>query len=557
MDHRASPRPRALLVILTALAHVAPGAHPTAEAAGPAGSPVTLRLMTFNAWETAGRVNDGYAKVLSAIADSDADIVGMQESGGSLATRLALDMGWFAYQGPGSVALLSRFPISELFPMTSEDGGLGARIRVNSSPVQDLIVYVCHLTAFPYGPYSACLEGRPVSQVLNDETQSKRTQQVTSILHQMGPFIADADSIPVFLLGDFNTPSHLDWTPAAAALHCGYSIEWPVTQRVAAAGLVDSYRERHPDPVADPGNTWSPIFETFTHPDGKPEPLDRIDMVHRAGAGVTTLSSEVFLVHPIRQFPDHQDNAWPSDHAAVLSTFSVALGGGVDLPLPTLALDERIYRSGDPIVATYAGGPGNDADWIGIYPEADHPGGQSFAWSWFYTNNTQTTNGRFGPTEGEVVFDVGSGPIWPLPGGRYRAFFLCCDGYTVLAPPVAFEVVGDGEPPPPPSLTLDKATYASGEHITATFANGLGNATDWIGIYRVVDTPGVEPSQTWWYTNNRQRVNGRLGLQSGQVVFNDRSGPVWPLPPGDYKAFFLCCDGHLILAGPIPLTITP
>jgi len=128
------------------------GAWTEAEAAGPPGSPVALRLMTFNAWETATRVTDGYAKTLSAIADSGADIVGMQETGGRLATALALDLGWFAYQGPGSVAILSRFPISELFPLTSEEAGIGARIRVNSSPVQDVIVYVCHLTAYPYGP---------------------------------------------------------------------------------------------------------------------------------------------------------------------------------------------------------------------------------------------------------------------------------------------------------------------------------------------------------------------------------------------------------------------
>ena len=43
----------------------------------------------------------------------------------------------------------------------------------------------------------------------------------------------------------------------------------------------------------------------------------------------------------------------------------------------------------------------------------------------------------------------------------------------------------------------------------------------------------------------------------GQVLFDGRSAPVWPLPQGDYKAFFLCCDGYAILDGPIAFTIAP
>jgi len=412
MDRTFSLQKRLVFLILFESAHVAPGLFSRSEAAGPPPGPATLRLMTFNAWENGTRVNDGYGKTLSAIADSEADIVGMQETGGWLATALALDLGWFAYQGPGSVAVLSRFPISELLPLTSDDAGLGARIRVNSDPVQDVIVYVCHLSPYPYGPYSACLEGLNASQVLNDEPQSGRVQQMSNILNQMGSFLTNADSVPVFLMGDFNSPSHIDWTAAASPLHCGYAIDWPVTRHVETAGMVDSYRESHPDPLADPGNTWSPIYETFTHPGGQLEPLDRIDMVHSAGAGVITVASEVFLVEPIAQFPNHENNEWPSDHAAVVSEFNVVLGGGEDLPLPALTLDEPTYSSGEPIIATFADGPGNATDWIGIYRAEDIPGAPSIqAWAWFYTNNTRTAQGHFGPDQGEVLFDGSSGPV--------------------------------------------------------------------------------------------------------------------------------------------------
>ena len=67
--------------------------------------------------------------------------------------------------------------------------------------------------------------------------------------------------------------------------------------------------------------------------------------------------------------------------------------------------------------------------------------------------------------------------------------------------------------------------------------------------------PGAQPSSP--VTLNRQRTNGRSGPTSGQVVFDNHAAPVWPLPEGNYQAYFLCCDGYTILAGPIALSITP
>jgi hypothetical protein len=124
----------------------------------------------------------------------------------------------------------------------------------------------------------------------------------------------------------------------------------------------------------------------------------------------------------------------------------------------------------------------------------------------------------------------------------------------------AFRVqLGGGENLPLPALTLDRPVYTSGESIVATFAASPGNATDWLGLYRATDIPGAPSSraQAWFYTNNRQRANGPSGPTLGEVLFDDRSGPVWPLPEGDYQAFFLCCDGYAILAGPIAFTIAP
>ena len=96
--------------------------------------------------------------------------------------------------------------------------------------------------------------------------------------------------MPVFLTGDMNSPSYLDWTPAVAAVRpqVAFPLVWPVSKALADAGFRDSYRDAHPDPVARPGLTWTP---------GTPPPrirptetLDRIDWVMASGPSTTVAS---------------------------------------------------------------------------------------------------------------------------------------------------------------------------------------------------------------------------------------------------------------------------
>lgn len=59
---------------------------------------------------------------------------------------------------------------------------------------------------------------------------------------------------PVIVAGDFNAPSHIDWTESMKELHCGWSYKWPSTQLLAdQASMIDSFREVHPDPLLEPG----------------------------------------------------------------------------------------------------------------------------------------------------------------------------------------------------------------------------------------------------------------------------------------------------------------
>jgi HAD superfamily hydrolase (TIGR01509 family) len=249
--------------------------------------PYRLRVMTWNLWYGGTKVHDHRAKQLKVIAGTDVDVVGLQETYGTAAEELAEALGWFHHRAGENLGIISRHPITAVLgdPDVGFYGAAGARIAVGD---QDVVVWTAHLDYERYGPY----ESEPPAH------EGIRLGQMRDTLRRIG------DAAPVVLVGDFNTPSHLDWP----------DVEWPVTKAAEEAGFADSFREAHPDPVREPGHTWSPVY-------AHPEPQDRIDFVlHR---GLRVLDSRTYVSGTPRVLPDVEDNAWPSDHAAVITTFSL------------------------------------------------------------------------------------------------------------------------------------------------------------------------------------------------------------------------------------------
>jgi exonuclease III len=133
-----------------------------------------------------------------------------------------------------------------------------------------------------------------------------------------------ADTLPVFLTGDFNGPSHLDWTAATSGQHGNVGpVGWSPSTQVIGAGMIDSFRSLHPDPAKDPGFTWSAI-----HKEG--EPQDRIDFTYHKGSHVKVTGSRVFTTNveatvgpwgPSDDLAAIKKNTWPSDHSAVVTTY--------------------------------------------------------------------------------------------------------------------------------------------------------------------------------------------------------------------------------------------
>ena len=284
-----------------------------------------LSVLSYNLWHGGTQMNDYHAKQVRFLAGSGVDVAVMQETTGGHATRLGDALGWYSWQGTETtVGIISKYPIVDDIAETDATGSVqieldGRRSRVN--------VWGVHLGYTPYGPYDFCFDNMTIDQVLDRETESKRTPQITDTISRMEDNLGDADRIPVILAGDFNAPSHLDWIEETKKRNCGVGyVPWPTSKHPTDAGLVDTYREINPDPVSDPAITWSPIY--LTNDNGKPEPLDRIDFVYHKGKSLKALAAEIIVVgHPKPQ-PDHANNEWTSDHKAVLAKYAVGRVSG-------------------------------------------------------------------------------------------------------------------------------------------------------------------------------------------------------------------------------------
>ena len=240
----------------------------------------------------------------------------------------------------------------------------GEYVLAQISPGRVFALANVHLTSDPYGPYLV-RDGRSLARVLANE-RATRLPEIRHTLRALRPVLRRG--IPTFMTGDYNTPSHLDWTAAADAVRddIHYPVAWPVTEALQRAGFRDTYRVVHPDPVATPGITW-----TYGYPFpriAKDEVVDRIDLV-QASPGVDVLDSGIVGPPGTRDVTVPID-PYPSDHRAVVSTvrFTPAAPGSF-----ASVLHRRVER-GDPIGVRYAAPRGEGVDTVRIVRHRGRPG---------------------------------------------------------------------------------------------------------------------------------------------------------------------------------------
>ena len=268
-----------------------------------------LRVLSWNIWSA----DSNYAKINEVIQTTGADVIGFQELGGvasvvsSLETATGQD--WHSHG-----MIISRFPI------IGTSGG-GALIQI--TPEQTAWVFNVHLLAYPYQPYD--LRDGTLAQneaAVIAAAESTRGGQADSLVTTITNSGAMAAGIPVFVTGDFNEPSHLDWTQAAAdatARPYDLKVEYPASKKMTDLGLTDAFRTVWPDELTRTGYTWTP--GTPPPSVGANEVHDRIDFVYYWGAGVTPIGAITVGIDETNPNTDIAITAYPSDHRAVLGTF--------------------------------------------------------------------------------------------------------------------------------------------------------------------------------------------------------------------------------------------
>lgn len=318
----------------------------------------TFKVLQFNIWQEGAVVKGGFDAVADEIVRSDADFVTLSEVRNYHNTRFCdrivealkeRGQTYYSFYTEDS-GLLSRYPISDsstVYPLNDDRGSIYRLVTKKGD--QEFAVYTAHLD------YRNCAYYDVRGYDGNDWEKIEPVTSLDSILllnrasvrdDAMARFInvAEKDKAAgriVILGGDFNEPSHLDWTEATKNMrdHYGLIVPWDVSVMLEKAGYKDSYRVKFPDPVTHPGFTcpgdcpdialeklvWSP----------EADDRDRIDFIMYAPfeglslTDVTIVGPKGDILRGERVTENTSDpiiepqGIWPTDHKAVLATFQL------------------------------------------------------------------------------------------------------------------------------------------------------------------------------------------------------------------------------------------
>jgi len=448
----------------------------------------TIRIGQLNI-EYGGEVIDFDATVAAAEA-LGADVIGVEEAWGNI-PDLAEGLGWPYYDA-------SRQIVSRL-PLLQAPGNPSEYIYVEVSTGAVVAIGNVHLPSAPYGP-NMTRRGDPAADVLATENEVR-----VPAIEPFATALAEvaAGGTPSFLVGDFNSPSHLDWNDATVGSrpHVTYPLAWPVTETLERAGYQDSYRQLHPDPVADPGLTWPaarPASKDSWNP-GPAAPADRIDYIMAIGP-VTATDSRVVGEDDV--------SPWPSDHRGLVSAFTVTPA----TPPALVAPDQRLYAAGAQIP---------------VHFHASADSGQVTA-ALAGGDGAVATVDTSGTADGTITLDAtGWAP------GRYDLTLTGGDGAELASAPLWIQ-----DPEQGPLLTVAEV-IDEGDPIDVSWMNAPGNRWDWIGIYRRGADPNVAWYLLWAYTD---------ATIEGAVTLDENAEGKFPLPPGEYTAMLLVDDAYEAVA---------
>lgn len=316
-----------------------------------------VSVLQFNIWQEGTMVPGGFEAIADEVARLEPDFVTLSEPRNYHGTRFcdrivealrSRGKTYYSFYSYDS-GLLSRHPIADsatVFPIQGDHGTVyKLSTTLHGKP---MAVYTAHLdyqndTYYEVRGYDGNSWRRMEEPLLDVPTILKRNDASLRD-EEICAFLADAareveQGSYVFLGGDFNEPSHLDWTEATkdSADHHGIVVPWTCTRLLEEGGFRDAYRERYPNPVTHPGYTYpsdnpalAPLKITWAPQSDERDRIDYVFFYPRRGLRV----KDAFIVGPRgcirygkRAVESSRDTfveplgVWPSDHKGVLVRF--------------------------------------------------------------------------------------------------------------------------------------------------------------------------------------------------------------------------------------------
>lgn len=302
----------AILCCLFALAACAPQKE----------SKKTLTVLSWNVWHgghSKTYPGKGCEGTIGILKKSNADVILMVETYGA-APMVADSLGYQYNLISDNLCIYSRYPITGKYAFPDSISTFnfgGVMIDVDGTPVRLFDTWLHYLPDMRLAPTD-----KPEEDILAWEREGTREKEIHKILTVLRPMLAQTDSIPVIMGGDFNVHSHLDWTEATRDLynHGGAVVNWPVSTAMQEAGFKDSFREMNPDPATHLGVTWLTDADSLE----TERRMDRIDFIYYQGKTIQVIESECYdnSLGKIFSFKG-EDFFYPSDHGFVLSKFEL------------------------------------------------------------------------------------------------------------------------------------------------------------------------------------------------------------------------------------------
>ena len=274
-----------------------------------------IKIMSFNISAENLCLHNNSKKVLAIIKNENPDILGIQEtfchneetnkySDINLYNQISEELHYScALNEKHHIVIFSKFPIIHISPIYK-----GIIINYYNNIIG---IFNIHLTDEPYQPFQLNnIEYGDYPFITTEEeaimyAKNARQTDIINFINEIELMNSKYNLSTTIVLGDFNEPSHRDWTNKVANdKFRPIKVEFPSIKYFETKDFIDSYRHIYPIVNIENDYTW-PTNDTY-------KIKDRIDYI--------LVKSNNFFIKNAEIIGEKNYDDWPSDHRACICT---------------------------------------------------------------------------------------------------------------------------------------------------------------------------------------------------------------------------------------------